>query len=228
MYFWENILVMAKKKTTSKKNNRDRIIAAYMEDALEREHEPKSIYKFCKQHSFDETEFYNHFGSFESLRQEIWKEFFHLSMGLMQKSKGYEGLSNKEKMLTFLYTFFEMLKPNRSYVLFSLRKEGNMPNLSQLKGLRNLVKDFAGGLIEEANDEKMLKILKHPKTIFSEGAWLQTLYILKYWMEDTSPSFEKTDVFIEKSVRVIFDVFETTPLESVVDFGKFLWKEQMN
>jgi len=146
----------------------------------------------------------------------------------MQKSKGYESLSNKEKMLTFLYTFFEMLKPNRSFVLFSLRKEGNMPNLSQLKGLRNLVKEFASGLIEEANEEKMLKILKHPKTIFSEGAWLQTLYILKYWVEDTSPSFEKTDVFIEKSVRVIFDVFETTPLESVVDFGKFLWKEQMN
>ena len=47
-------------------------------------------------------------------------------------------------------------------------------------------------------------------------------------MEDSSPSFEKTDVVIEKSVRAIFDVFETTPLESVIDFGKFLWKDKMN
>ena len=47
-------------------------------------------------------------------------------------------------------------------------------------------------------------------------------------MEDSSPSFEKTDVVIEKSVRAIFDVFETTPLESVIDFGKFLWKDKMS
>ena len=47
-------------------------------------------------------------------------------------------------------------------------------------------------------------------------------------MDDNSPNFEKTDVMIEKTVRVIFDVFETTPLESLVDFGKFLWKEKMN
>jgi hypothetical protein len=51
---------------------------------------------------------------------------------------------------------------------------------------------------------------------------------MKYWMEDNSSSFEKTDVVIEKSVRAIFDVFETTPLESILDFGKFLWKEKMN
>ena len=46
-------------------------------------------------------------------------------------------------------------------------------------------------------------------------------------MDDRSPSFEKTDLVIEKSVRAIFDVFETTPLESLVDFGKFMWKEKM-
>ena len=44
-------------------------------------------------------------------------------------------------------------------------------------------------------------------------------------MDDNSPAFEKTDVAIEKSVKAIFDVFETTPLESILDFGKFLVKE---
>ena len=32
---------------------------------------------------------------------------------------------------------------------------------------------------------------------------------------------------IEKSVNTIFDVFDNTPLEKVVDLGKFLYKEQM-
>ena len=149
-------------------------------------------------------------------------------MNLAQKSEGYEVLSAKDKMLTFFYTFFEILTANRSYVLFIIQEHRDMlKNLSQLKGLRSHVKKFASQLIEESNNEKQLNILKHPVKIFSEGAWLQTLLLLKFWKEDTSPSFEKTDVMIEKSVRAIFDVFETTPLESVLDLGKFLWKEKM-
>jgi hypothetical protein len=60
---------------------------------------------------------------------------------------------------------------------------------------------------------------------FSEGAWVQLLFLLKFWMDDDSPSFEKTDMAIEKSVRIVFDVFDNTPIDSIVDFGKFLWKE---
>ena len=113
--------------------------------------------------------------------------------------------------------------------MFTLKEHGDMmKNLSQLKSLRSHIKEFAAGLIEQKNEEKSFKILKQPVSVFSEGAWLQTLFIIKYWMEDTSASFEKTDVVIEKSVRAIFDVFETSPLESVLDFGKFLWKEKMN
>ena len=87
------------------------------------------------------------------------------------------------------------------------------------------VKEFAATLIEQKNEEKNLKVLKHSPTIFSEGAWLQTLYLIKFWMNDNSPSFEKTDIAIEKSVHAIFDMFDTKPLESIIDFGKFLWKE---
>jgi len=46
-------------------------------------------------------------------------------------------------------------------------------------------------------------------------------------MSDESPSFEKTDVAIEKSVNTIFDLFDNTPLNNVLDFGKFLWKEKI-
>ncbi len=47
-------------------------------------------------------------------------------------------------------------------------------------------------------------------------------------MDDTSASFEKTDVFIEKSVRASFDLIDTTPLKSLVDLGKFLYKEKIH
>ncbi|MGJ8666653.1 MAG: TetR/AcrR family transcriptional regulator [Patiriisocius sp.] len=219
------------KKAASKKKEitRDVIISAYMDYVLENERTPKSVYKFAKEHGMTESEFYKFFGSFEGLQKDIWTTFFDHSMKLAHKNPEYPHSSNQEKMLTFFYTFFEMLTANRSYVLFSLKEHNDMmKNMVQLKGLRKHVKEFAGELIQDKNDEKSFKILKQPVSVFSEGAWLQTLFILKYWMEDNSPSFEKTDVVIEKSVRAIFDVFETTPLESVLDFGKFLWKEKMN
>jgi translation initiation factor IF-3 len=46
-------------------------------------------------------------------------------------------------------------------------------------------------------------------------------------MDDNSAQFESTDVAIEKSVNTVFDVFDNTPLERVVDFGKFLYKQKM-
>ena len=221
---------MAQKKTTktSKTSTRDAIVNSYMTYVLENERLPLSVYKFCKENNIKETEFYSEFGSFESLQQGIWNQFFDHSMTLAHKDKAYTEFSNKEKMLTFFYTFFEILSANRSYVLFVLSaQQSPLKNLSQLRGLRQKIKSFAASLIEEKNDTQQLKILKQPVAVFSEGAWIQTLFILKYWMDDSSPSFEKTDVVIEKSVRAIFDVFETTPLESVIDFGKFLWKERM-
>jgi hypothetical protein len=44
-------------------------------------------------------------------------------------------------------------------------------------------------------------------------------------MEDKSPGFEKTDMAIEKSVQTVFELFDNTPLDRIIDFGKFLWKE---
>ena len=61
-----------------------------------------------------------------------------------------------------------------------------------------------------------------------ELTWIQLLVILKFWMDDTSVGFEKTDVFIEKCVTTSFDLMDTTPLNSLMDLGKFLFKEKTN
>ena len=50
---------------------------------------------------------------------------------------------------------------------------------------------------------------------------------MKFWLDDTSPAFEKTDVFIEKSVKASFDIMNIAPIKSVIDLGKFLFKEKM-
>ena len=100
--------------------------------------------------------------------------------------------------------------------------------MSTLKPLRTVFKQFVTVLIQDGNALKQSKLTKHPEAIFSEGAWIQLAFLLKFWMEDTSEHYEKTDMAIEKSVRTVFDLFDSTPLESVLDLGKFLWKEKFN
>ncbi|HEY9186158.1 MAG TPA: TetR family transcriptional regulator C-terminal domain-containing protein [Salegentibacter sp.] len=218
-----------KKNTTTKKSlTSDKLISLYMDYVLENEKTPKSVYKFCKDHKLKEEEFYNFFGSFESLQKGIWERFFEHTLKVLESSPEYHEFTNREKMLTFYYTFFEMLAANRSFVLFSLRQyESKLKNLEQLKGLRKQVKHFAQELIKEDNETKNLKVLKQSEAIFSEAAWIQLMFLLNFWMDDNSAKFESTDVAIEKSVNTVFDVFDNTPLERVIDFGKFLWKEKM-
>ncbi len=216
------------KKTTAKKKtvNAQMLITAYMEYVLEHGEEPKTIYKFCKEHNIEEAEFYKFFGSFQNLKAGIWNAFHTNTVGVLHKNSDFELYTNKDKMLSYFFTMFEMLTANRSYVLVALDQHKNMlKNMSQLKELRGHLTSFAADLIEAGNDEKNYKITKNPVRLFKEGAWVQFLFLLKYWMEDNSPAFEKTDVAIEKSVNAIFDIFETTPLESIIDFGKFLFKE---
>ena len=49
----------------------------------------------------------------------------------------------------------------------------------------------------------------------------------KILVDDTSKSFEKTDIYIEKSVNTSFDIIDTTPINSLVDLGKFIFNEKL-
>ena len=231
-YIWKRekeVMATTKKATTAnKKLDSDRLISLYMDYVLENEHAPKTVYKFCKENKLQEEEFYNFYGSFEGVEKGIWEKFYLNTVDVIEKSPEYPGFTNREKMLTFYYTFFEVLTANRSYVLFTLKKDPTpIKNLEQLKGLRKNVKHFSKGLVAEGNKDKTLKFLQQPEEIFSEAAWIQLLFLLKFWMDDNSAQFESTDVAIEKSVNTVFDVFDNTPLERVVDFGKFLYKQKM-
>jgi len=219
---------MATKPKAEKKLSKIDIITYYMDHVLEHEHIPKSVYKFAKDNKFEEKDFYKYFGNFQALREDIWESFFDNAYSLMNQNEEVANYGSREKMLTFFFTFFEILTANRSYVLYVLEEnEDQLKNLKQLKGLRRNIKSFAKELIEDDNDEKSYSFLKRNESIYSEAAWIQFLFLLKFWKDDKSADFEKTDVAIEKSVNTIFDVFDNTPLEKVFDFGKFLYKETM-
>ncbi|MEO9967527.1 MAG: TetR family transcriptional regulator C-terminal domain-containing protein [Reichenbachiella sp.] len=210
-----------KKKDTGKAPSRDSIMTAYMQLVLESEKLPGSLYKFCKDLKMSEAEFYQHFGSFESLQKSIWVAFFDETMKIISNSEEYEMFSKREKLLTFYFTMFEILTLNRSYILFTLKSP---LDLAQLAQLRLSFKTYMTSLSElSTNDQEQVK--HYSAKAVEELGWAQFLVILRFWIKDDSASFEKTDVMIEKTINTTFDLVDTTPIKSVIDYAKFLFKE---
>lgn len=202
------------------------IITLYMEHILMGEDEPKTVYAFCKKNGIEESDFYTFFGSFDGLKEEIWNKFLENTISTLHNDSSFGTYSPKNKLLTLYFTLFEVLTLNRSYVLYVLKdnKQG-LSNLKQLKQFRATFKEFVKNHIatEELKSNKLSRITK---PVYSEGSWIQFLLILKFWMEDNSKGFEKTDIIIEKSVNTVVDLLDSQPLENIIDLGKFLWSER--
>ena len=148
-------------------------------------------------------------------------------MGLLEKSEDFESYDARTKLLSFYFTYFEMLTANRSFAIALLKEDKNkLKSLSKLTELRKHFKQFFDTLEIEKIDLKQEKLIEFQEKTMSEMAWLQFLFTLKFWIEDTSLSFEKTDIFIEKSVNTSFDLMDVAPLKSLIDFGKFMWQEK--
>ena len=206
----------------------EKIVSSYMEYVLEQGAKPVSVYKFCKENKIEESEFYEVSGSFEGLEAYIWEYFYQETITLLEKNKEYHSYSSRDKLLAFLFSFFELLNLNRSYVLLALGNQiRDIENMRQLRQLRKHVKRFSEALVDRDNEDKATALSKRSPKLFGEASWWQFLFLLKFWMSDNSPGFEKTDMAIEKSVNTAFDVFDNTPLDRVIDFGKFLFKENL-
>ncbi len=218
----------ATKKAPSKKISIDDnfIVSKYMEYTLELNREPKNVFLFCKDNKILESDFYSFFGSLDGIKQQIWSKFLENAIATCEKSTEFEGYSEKNKLLTLYFTLFEILTLNRSYVLFSLEEnKDGIKKMKSFKHFRTHFKDFIETIIDRNTENKSERVSRVTKPVFAEGAWIQFLFLLKFWTNDSSKGFEKTDVLIEKSVNTVVDLLDTKPLESLFDLGKFLWKE---
>jgi hypothetical protein len=116
---------------------------------------------------------------------------------------------------------------NRSLVLMILgnSKMHFAKVANQLKEThRNFIKtlDFNDWeMIEKAKDN----IRNFHEKAREEALWLHLVSAIEFWKKDTSPSFEKTDIYIEKTIDTGFELMDNEPLRKVLDLGKFLFKE---
>jgi hypothetical protein len=206
----------------------EKITELFMHYCLENSKKPESVYLFAKQNGMVEKDFYKYFSSIDAIEKSVFTSFHKLAVQLISQSGDMDLLGFRDKLLTYYYTYFEILTANRSYVVFALKQDKNKLNsLLKLKDFRGEFKTFIKEISAGYLKVKSERIRKAQQDALEEGAWIQFMVTLKFWLDDESIGFEKTDLFIEKSIRATFDLIDTTPLESVIDFGKFLIKEKL-
>ncbi|RYM32860.1 TetR/AcrR family transcriptional regulator [Brumimicrobium glaciale] len=209
-------------------NTRDVILENYTNYVLTHNEKPKSVYAFAAESKMEEAEFYEYFNSFKAIDSAVFVDLFKNTHTLLSDNEEFQEGDAKHKLLSFYFTFFEMLTANRSLVMYILKEnENKMKTLKTLDGLKEEYTNF----VESLDIKSIDMIIDNVASIVDKGvakvSYGQLLFTLKFWMNDTSPSFEKTDVLIEKSMHAGFEVLNTKPLNTFVSLGKFLWKERM-
>ena len=213
-------------KKTVKKDYRKLILEGYVNHVLEHGAEPASVFKFAKDLKMKEEEFYTYFTSFESIKSSIWVSIFDSTLEQVEAQEVFIEYSVREKFLSFLFTWIEELKKNRSYLLSLYQDKSkafkSLP--SDTREFKEKFKDFAGELISEGKESQEIASRPVIADRYDEALWLQVAFIFKYWLDDRSPRFEKTDAAIEKSVNLAFDLMGKSALDSFLDFAKFLYQ----
>ncbi len=191
---------------------------------LENGKPPVSVYAFCKIAGMPEPAFYDLYSSLEAVEKDIWLAIFEDTVTQLKADETYLRYSAREKLLTFYFMWVQKLKADRSYVLLQKEKFG-FPVLhqAQLDNFRKAFHGYVEELVKEGYQTTEIKERKYISDQYVHGFWLQALFVLRYWIDDTSDQFEMTDAAIEKAVHLSFQLIGTTTLDSLLDFGKFMF-----
>ncbi|MTI20819.1 TetR/AcrR family transcriptional regulator, partial [Fulvivirga sp. RKSG066] len=201
-----------------------KIREAYKEHVLMHGEDPASVYAFTKNLKIEESTFYNYFSSFEAVNQAIWADFMMKTLEVLNKDKSYQEFMVREKLLSFYYTLLEVLKSDRSFVMLSfkdIKKTELSPSF--LKVFKEHFHEYASSLIDEGVENSEVQDRPVIGKKYHEALWLQLLFVINFWLKDTSKQFEKTDAAVEKAVSLSFDLMGPGPLDSMIDFAKFLY-----
>lgn len=208
--------------------SQEKIFELYGDYLLNHGERPKNVYLFAKENGFEEKEFYHFFSGFDQIEKEMLDRLFRKSLELAEEVNASPEILTKEKLLNVYFIFFENLTMNRSLVL-SVLGTTKAQEIRALQNLRRTHRQFVASL--DFNEWEMIEKAKQDIRRFNEKArqetlWLHLVSAIDFWKKDTSPDFEKTDIFVEKTIDTGFELIENEPLKKVIDLGKFLWKEK--
>ncbi len=213
--------------------NAEEIKISYIDYVLTNGEPPKSVYNFAKKLKITEAAFYKIYGSFDAIEKGVWEDLTIATILKIKEQEVWPQYSAREKMLSFFYSFLELLKSKRSFIIYTLKKHPKRLTVPDvLTGAKSEFLSFSEDVINEGLDSGELTDRKFFSKRYKDALWLQFAFIINFWMDDDSKDFEKSDEAIEKGINVTFDLFQRSPIDNLFEYGKFLtrngkFKEKM-
>lgn len=210
-----------------KKITQAHLIDFYMDAVVVLGSKPESVETLAASHDFEVDEFYKHYENFEQLDRTIFRILMETSIATLAESADFVSFGKKDKLLSLYYTLFENLNLNRDFVLITINSYGiSIDTISLFSDLKERFVDFMDSLQLETLSLNIDTLETIQKKSINEGAWVQLLLTIKFWMTDDSNECEKTDIFIEKSINTGVELLNTKSLNNIIDLGKFLYTEK--
>jgi len=161
--------------------------------------------------------------SFESIEKTIWFELTFETISKIKEQEVWPQYTAREKMLSFFYSYLENLKNQRSFIIYSLKNyKGKFSTPDVLAGVKPIFENFAQEVIDEGLESGELAERRFLSKRYKDALWIQFAFIVNFWINDDSEGFEKSDEAIEKGINVTFDLFQHSPIDNLLEYGKFL------
>ncbi len=207
---------------------KDRIIALYQRFVREHSARPSSLMELLQdQEDIAVADFEANFYGFEDLENAIWLAFFEETQSRLRRESVYEEYSVREKLLAFYYTLIEVLKENRSYVVALPHRKGLRGILDRpFAIIREPALHYFEELMQLGSTTQEVQERRIVSRQYANLLWLETEYILQFWLRDKSPDFEQTDAAIEKAANLGMDLLGKNIVDSTFDFIKFAFQRK--
>ena len=186
---------MPRKKQT-KKIDEAEIISRYMEYLPAHDKDELTSLDFCTECSLTEEEFNGYFESIRDLEKTIWHKVLTAAISTIKSDGQFQEFSDKDKMLSLYYTFFENLTLNQDYFLQNLNYRNSVFDKFRLFQLikrtqNEFVKDIFASTDNPIGQIKVLPMEKIRLNGLQEGFWALTLFLIDFWKKDSSENLEK-------------------------------------
>lgn len=206
---------------------KDKIINNYKSYLLRNAEAPVTVFSFCEDTNITEQAFYSYFNSFKTLEKYIWKSFFEEIISIFSADEEFIEFTAHEKILSFYYALIEKYKQNRSLLTLRFSKL-NFTDIRPwfLESFRNSFKKWLSEVLELASSNNEVTIKPFIYSAYDEAIWIQFLYITKVFVEDESEDFQITEMAIEKTSALVFELLRQASIDLLLDFIKFAYQNK--
>jgi len=213
---------MAPKKVTP-----EIIKSKYIDHVVASADHPSDMYAFCSDVKISDVDFLQSFSDLKELHTAIWKDMMSETISALADDDQFATFSGREQLLAFYYTHIEVLKKHRDFILVDRhRMKVPIPLSRFMLGYKDVFMDFAKGLIAYAMETGEVADRKFLNSQYARGVWAQLYWVIQFWIKDSSNEYELTDAAIEKAVNLSLELVKPGPLDSMIDFAKFVYQNR--